>query len=145
MVKAVADDEDKIIILIKDTGIGISAESRDLIFNEFRQASEGFNRKYEGSGLGLTITKKFIKLLGGNLEFESTVGKGSIFKVILPEKSEIPEMHFENEPTERVLSKKIIHSEVGENLKALPKILIVEDDPNTVSLFKIYLKEQRSF
>ena len=141
LTKAFLNNEEKIIISIKDTGIGIPDESRDLIFNEFRQASEGFNRRYEGSGLGLTITKKFVKLLESDIEFESTVGIGSVFKVIMPAKYESSQRLKEKEISERVRSETLIRSEIDKSIGVLPNILIVEDDPNTVSLFKIYLKK----
>lgn len=68
-------------ISVSDTGIGIAQKDLDLIFKEFRQASEGFSRKYEGAGLGLTITKKFVELMGGSISVESEPGKGSTFSI----------------------------------------------------------------
>lgn len=73
-----------VIISISDTGIGIDDDYHDLIFQEFRQVSEGFGRKYQGSGIGLTICKKTIDLLEGRLTLESTPGKGSSFQIWLP-------------------------------------------------------------
>ncbi|MEJ2616791.1 MAG: ATP-binding protein, partial [Ignavibacteriaceae bacterium] len=72
------------VIKVSDTGIGIPEESQKLIFDEFRQASEGLNRKFEGSGLGLTITKKYIKLLQGTISVKSKPGAGSEFSVKIP-------------------------------------------------------------
>ncbi len=138
--KTVFGEKDKIIISIQDTGIGISAESRDIIFNEFRQASEGLNRKYEGAGLGLTITKKFIKLLDGDIEFESTIGRGSTFKVILPAIDDISQIKKVRESHNRVRSDILIQKEDEKKHGSPLNILVVEDDPNTISLFKIYLK-----
>lgn len=77
-------DKNKVEFVFADTGVGISKENLELIFDSFRQISEGFNRKFEGSGLGLTVTKKLVKLLGGKISVESELGKGSIFKVELP-------------------------------------------------------------
>ena len=73
-----------VIIKVTDTGIGIPEDSQDLIFEEFRQASEGLSRKYEGSGLGLTITKKYITLLQGTINVKSKPGAGSEFSVKIP-------------------------------------------------------------
>ncbi len=56
-------DGQHIIIKVQDTGIGIPKEKQELVWHEFRQASEGFNRSFEGTGLGLTISKKYIKML----------------------------------------------------------------------------------
>ncbi|MEI7664334.1 MAG: PAS domain S-box protein, partial [Bacteroidota bacterium] len=76
--------KDWIVVKISDTGIGIDKEFYDLIFQEFRQISEGFGRKYQGSGIGLTISKKIIDLLGGMITIESEPGKGSCFSIWLP-------------------------------------------------------------
>jgi PAS domain S-box-containing protein len=73
-----------VIIKVIDTGIGISKESQEIIFDEFRQASEGVDRKYEGTGLGLTITKNFVELLNGTICLKSEHGKGSEFSVEIP-------------------------------------------------------------
>ncbi len=71
-------------IKVIDTGIGIAEKDHQIIFEEFRQASEGFSRNFEGSGLGLSITKKLVEKFGGSISVESEVGKGSTFIVILP-------------------------------------------------------------
>jgi len=71
-------------ISVTDTGIGIAENDYQSIFDEFRQVSEGYSRNFEGSGLGLNITKKLVEIYGGTITVESEVGKGSTFKVILP-------------------------------------------------------------
>ncbi len=80
----VENDKDLIIDII-DTGIGIAPERIDDVFSAFRQIEERSNRKYEGTGLGLTISRRFIELLGGKLEVTSDEGKGSCFRVVLPD------------------------------------------------------------
>ncbi len=72
------------IIKISDTGIGILPENHKKIFEPFRQVSEGMARESEGTGLGLTITKKYIEMMHGNINLESETGKGSTFKLQLP-------------------------------------------------------------
>lgn len=74
----------KVFIKVTDTGIGISKEDIKLIFEEFRQASEGFSRAYEGVGLGLTLVRRMVDLLEGELKVESQPGFGSCFTIILP-------------------------------------------------------------
>jgi PAS domain S-box-containing protein len=71
-------------LFIKDTGVGIPAEKRSIIWDEFRQASEGLNRKFEGTGLGLTIVKKYVEYLNGKITVESIIGEGTTFLVSFP-------------------------------------------------------------
>src|SRR5690606_5779772 len=71
-------------IIVEDTGIGIPAEKQNLVWQEFRQASEGLNRSFEGTGLGLTISKKYVELLGGSISLQSEERKGSVFTISLP-------------------------------------------------------------
>lgn len=82
--KVIIDNQSWAKFCIKDTGIGIAKENLDLIFEEFRQVSEGMNRSFEGSGLGLTVVKKMIEVMHGNIEVESELGKGSVFTVRFP-------------------------------------------------------------
>jgi signal transduction histidine kinase len=73
-----------VIVSVTDTGIGIAPEDQETIFEEFRQVGTNYAQKREGTGLGLTLTKKFIELHGGKLWVESEVGKGSKFTFTLP-------------------------------------------------------------
>ncbi|MBX2974548.1 MAG: PAS domain S-box protein [Ignavibacteriaceae bacterium] len=78
------EDSGNLEIKVTDTGIGIPEDMLKIIWEPFRQVSEGLNRSFEGTGLGLSIVKKSVELLGGNIEVESIYGKGSIFKLSLP-------------------------------------------------------------
>ena len=71
-------------ISISDTGIGIASEHHETIFEEFRQVGSDYARKREGTGLGLTLTKKFVEMHGGRIWVESEPGKGSTFTFTLP-------------------------------------------------------------
>jgi PAS domain S-box-containing protein len=82
--KEITDKNKWAIIRVIDTGIGIPRESVEIIFDEFRQVSEGNSRKFEGTGLGLTIAKKFVEKLNGEISVESEVGQGSTFTVKFP-------------------------------------------------------------
>jgi len=71
-------------IKISDTGIGIPEEKQSLIFEAFRQVSEGMNRLFQGTGLGLSVTKKFVELMDGKILVESKINKGTSFILKFP-------------------------------------------------------------
>jgi len=71
-------------ISVKDTGSGIAPENQETIFEEFRQVGTDYSKKREGTGLGLTLTRKFVELHGGKIWVKSEVGKGSTFTFTLP-------------------------------------------------------------
>jgi PAS domain S-box-containing protein len=71
-------------IRVEDTGIGIPEKFQETIFEDFRQVSEGSKRNYEGTGLGLSLTKKFVNLCGGYMEVESEAGFGASFIMRFP-------------------------------------------------------------
>jgi signal transduction histidine kinase len=81
---AVCPESNRVSIKVADTGIGISKEFLPKIFNPFEQESMGQSRGYEGSGLGLSISKKYIELLGGEINVGSEKKKGSTFEILLP-------------------------------------------------------------
>ncbi|MCK6615755.1 MAG: PAS domain S-box protein [Ignavibacteriaceae bacterium] len=120
-----SEESGKIVVKIIDTGIGISDEHKNIIFEEFRQASEGLGRYYEGTGLGLTITNRFVKILGGEIFLESQLEKGSTFTLVF---SGIP------------------GSSGGEGEKNIPekpmlkKLLYIEDDRATIRVITEFLK-----
>lgn len=75
---------EKVKIDVSDTGIGISEEKQSLIFEAFRQVSEGMNRLYQGTGLGLSVTKKFVELMNGEITVKSKLEQGTTFSLIFP-------------------------------------------------------------
>ena len=76
-------------LAVKDTGIGIKAEDLPRLFRDFEQLDSGPSRRYEGSGLGLALTKKIIELQGGTISVESQYGVGTSFLVVLPKTSNL--------------------------------------------------------
>jgi signal transduction histidine kinase len=78
------DEQGKLSFLVKDTGIGIAKKVKNEIYELFRQLDGENTRKYGGTGIGLAITKAFVELLNGNIEFASIPGKETIFSVRLP-------------------------------------------------------------
>jgi PAS domain S-box-containing protein len=71
-------------IRVADTGIGISEDFLPKLFDDFRQESSGLERTHEGSGLGLTITRRLVEMMDGAIEVDSTHGEGSVFTVTFP-------------------------------------------------------------
>ena len=84
---------DEVVLEVEDTGIGMDPSRAEDLFEPFRQASEGVSREYEGTGLGLAVTKQAAKQMGGTIEVETEKGEGSRFTVQLP--------RAEGSPTER--------------------------------------------
>lgn len=77
-------DHKYVLVEVKDTGIGISNQFKQFIFEPFKQESEGFGRDFEGTGIGLALAKKFAELFGGTVYFESEKNVGSSFYLKLP-------------------------------------------------------------
>jgi PAS domain S-box-containing protein len=73
-----------LVLEITDTGIGIAPGQKEYIFESFRQQEGQSTRKYGGTGLGLTITRRLVEAMNGYIQVESTVGQGSVFRVIIP-------------------------------------------------------------
>ena len=78
------DGQRALKVSVRDTGVGIGEKDRERVFKDFSQLDSGITRAHEGTGLGLAICKRLSKLLGGTLEFESTIGTGSTFTLTLP-------------------------------------------------------------
>jgi CheY-like chemotaxis protein/nitrogen-specific signal transduction histidine kinase len=117
---------------VKDSGIGIPKRQEELIFERFRQGSESLNRNYEGSGLGLSISKSYVEMLEGKIWVESEEGKGSTFYFTIPNNSVLEEKHTINDA---VTSK---YKDI--RIKKL-KILVVEDDEISYSLMSRILQK----
>ncbi len=77
-----ADGE--IAFAVRDTGIGIAPDQQARIFHEFEQADGGANRKFGGTGLGLAISRRIVERMGGRIELESVLDRGSTFRVVVP-------------------------------------------------------------
>jgi len=125
-------------ITVTDTGPGIPKEFHELIFEEFRQVSEGYNRSFEGSGLGLTLSKKIAELMNGRITIASPEHQGSTFIIWLPSSqhsiSEIQPIIMEQE-----FFPELVKFEDPDPLIALPSVLIVEDNRLNSELISIYL------
>jgi signal transduction histidine kinase/CheY-like chemotaxis protein len=124
-------------IKVSDTGIGIAEEDQDFVFDEFRQASEGLNRNFEGTGLGLTITKKFVEKMGGTITLESNPANGSTFKVVFPLSPETSDSYENEVGNDKVEQLPDLTYYTNNN-----KALIIDDDPATRKITEMFLKDQ---
>ena len=114
-------------VSIKDTGIGIPEDKREVIFDSFEQLDLIVDREYIGTGLGLTITKKLVELHGGKIWVESVINKGSTFHFTLPTGDNLSK-------TETYEKERILQESIGQPIGTkFPKgeynILVVDDEP----------------
>ena len=126
--------KDCIEVKIKDSGIGIAPENREIIFNEFKQVSEGYGRSYEGVGLGLTLTIKMLNILGGTIDIESKLDVGSVFTVTIPCKRKLQPLPIEN--NDEIIEEKVVETPTVD----LPLVLLVEDNEMNIDLTTSFLK-----
>ena len=125
--------EDKISFAVKDTGCGIPAEKINIIFDAFRQADESIARKYGGTGLGLTIAKKYAQLLSGDITVESQVGQGTIVTLSVPLMLSLSAQSTDVVTWEEVPKSKPCSSRrVLLPAKGETRILLVEDDAGAI-------------
>jgi PAS domain S-box-containing protein len=112
----------RIEFFVSDTGIGIPKENHQIIFESFTQADEGWTRSYGGTGLGLTIVKKLLELMGGEILLESEPGEGSRFTFNLP--------YSEDRAGKTVNAESEIKKDFSltDEMDINTKILVVEDD-----------------
>lgn len=136
-VSAYINDKNKTeaIIRVSDTGIGIAPEHHKLIFEEFRQVSEGMSRTFEGSGLGLALCAKIARLINARIWFDSTPGKGSDFYIALQTVfPDLTEVLTEQENAPVINTQRLSRGPV-------PEVLIVEDNEINRRLAALYLRE----
>ncbi|RPI71352.1 MAG: response regulator, partial [Ignavibacteriales bacterium] len=118
-----------------DTGIGIPKNNLNIIFDPFRQLSEGLSRNFEGAGLGLTVAKKFVEMMNGSIEVESEFGKGSTFLIKFPifRRTELQPLTMD--------AKNMKNNITEEHKEPQPlQILLVEDDQSNAGVIKFFLE-----
>ncbi len=122
-------DTSEIYFEVRDTGIGIVSNKINTVFGAFSQAKSDTSRIYGGTGLGLTIVKKLVGLLNGNIKVESKFGEGSIFKITLPLKLDLENVYLEEKEKTILLEEPLELS-----------ILLVEDNKTNQLLAKTRLE-----
>lgn len=120
---------------VSDTGIGMTTEQMQHLFQPFSQADASTAREYGGTGLGLAITRRFCQLMGGDVTLESRPGEGSIFTVKLPsvvanDGVETPAFEMRNPLDDQTVS------------DTTPLVLVIDDDPSIHDLMKRYLGQE---
>jgi len=119
-------DKYQVTVSVEDTGIGIPADRRHAVFEQFEQVDSSSTRRYGGTGLGLPLSREFIRLHGGDMEFESVVGEGSCFYFWIPINGPGAKRE-EDEKTSEASGQ---------------TILTVDDDEGVITLFQRYLEKQ---
>ncbi|HLG73476.1 MAG TPA: response regulator [Chloroflexota bacterium] len=119
-------------VKVRDTGIGISPEDQELVFEDFRQVDQGVARQQEGTGLGLALVKRFVELHGGTVGLQSAVGQGSCFTVTLP----LPAPAHISAPAKP----KSAAPAAEESRDSGLTVLVVEDDDQAAELLTLHLR-----
>ena len=117
---------------VKDTGIGISPEHFEVIFDQFRQVDGSNTRKFGGTGLGLAICKNLVQLMGGRIWVESESGNGALFQLELPLRST---------GRDKQLMPELKSVQEGERTGQEISILAVDDEPDTLELYQVMLTQ----
>ncbi|MDQ7817289.1 MAG: PAS domain S-box protein [Melioribacteraceae bacterium] len=132
------------VVNVIDTGIGICPEDQSKIFREFRQLSEGIRRNFEGSGLGLSVAKKMIKLMKGDIIVESGLNQGSVFTIVLPgtKKNAFNSdltltVKSDNDTVRRI---PVIRNNNANQKFIMPAVLSIEDNLLNSELVNLFLK-----
>ncbi len=136
---------------VTDTGIGISSEQIDVIFDEFKQVDSSDNRSYSGSGLGLAICKRYADMLHARIHVESSLNKGSRFTLIVPKlhsndpkESPTKTTHHESKRAENGQQEDSVIPDDRHRISRLEKtILIIDDDDETLIALRDYFNQQK--
>ncbi|MEG4519093.1 response regulator [Microcoleus sp. AT9b-C5] len=116
---------------VADTGIGMTQEQLERVFQPFTQADASTTREYGGTGLGLAISQRFCQMMGGSIEVSSTLGAGTTFTVLLPKAIKQPE-----------IPNKVHDSTSPPHAPAVGTVLVVDDDPISRDLIQRTLSRQ---
>jgi len=143
----VYDAQNRLYFEVSDTGIGIAPEDIGHIFEEFTQVDSSTTRKYQGTGLGLTISKKMVELLGGEIEAESKPGEGTTITFYIPLKIPSPaadaKKQSERKSPEGDSTLQSLEVDSGAAAQDfLPKVLIAEDDEFSRAAIRMMLENR---
>src|SRR5215468_4110709 len=124
--------DQELVVLVADTGVGVPPEDRERIFDSFQQGTR-LSGQGEGTGLGLTLTKRILELHGGRIWLDSEPGQGSTFGIALPAGSEEPALKPVPQAT-------VSGVPAGPAPGPGPTVVVVEDDRRSFDLLRVYLE-----
>ncbi len=127
---------DWLTFTVEDTGIGMTPDQQSKVFMEFTQADASTTRKYGGTGLGLTISRRFCQLMGGDITVESEVGRGSVFTVRLPADVD----RFKQQQIATITQS--LPSTTSRPPRVLGRVLVIDDDPAVRDLIVRHLTKE---
>ncbi|MCE7947618.1 MAG: ammonium transporter [Chloroflexi bacterium CFX4] len=130
-----SEQTDWLTFSVQDSGIGMTAEQMGKVFIEFTQADASTTRKYGGTGLGLTISRRFCQLMGGDIHVESAPNEGSTFTVRLPANTEAYK-------TPQGMPQIAESAPFGTPRTAIGTVLVVDDDPTVRDLLARHLTRE---
>ena len=120
--------EERILLRVRDTGVGMTSEQQSRLFEAFTQADASTSRKYGGTGLGLAISRRFCRMMGGDLDCESEPGKGSTFTVVLP-------LHVADAVAAESMGRVVLPEPVSDIVLG-KTVLVIDDDGDVRDLMK---------
>ena len=123
-------ENQELILEVRDEGIGIAPNKQLSVFDPFVQADTSVTRQYGGTGLGLSITKNMVEILGGYISLESTVNKGSVFRVYFPYKVPVDQDFLRNKIDIKDIS-----------IPKHARILVIEDNPMNQDMIQAFFNE----
>ena len=131
VVRESSGETDWLLFRVRDTGIGLTDEQIGRLFQEFAQAEASTARNYGGTGLGLALSRRLCRMMGGDIEVESKVGEGSVFTVRLPRRVDVSQM--DSEP--------VVESPVRPVSSGASTVLVIDDDPTVRDLMQRILSK----
>ncbi|MDR3406505.1 MAG: response regulator [Chthoniobacter sp.] len=129
---------DWLVFHVRDTGVGMTAEQTQKVFDAFTQADASTTRKYGGTGLGLAITREFSRLIGGDVMVKSALGQGSVFTLRVPAELSAGGAEDVKAPSDALNAP----PEVTDFVAGQPQVLLIDDDPTVHDLVRRFLQKE---
>lgn len=143
----IGSNSKKLQIKIQDNGIGIPADQLPNIFDRFYQVDDSSIRKGEGTGIGLALTKELVRLMNGEINVTSKLGKGTTFKILLPIQNAAPMGIAKLTPIEKIPTKKEVPPDplptmlTANESSGKPTLLLIEDNEDVITYIQSCLDE----